>query len=74
MKDFVIKIFALVFLIIGITAALCEIIGLIDPEGYDKPVLYFFAVTIVISFLISCFLWKLSNRSDKREIDADQSP
>ena len=62
MKNFIIAILAIIIFLIGLISVLCEIFGLLDPEGYDKPVLYFFAITAVISFLVSWLLWKLSRQ------------
>lgn len=62
MKNFVIAIFAILIFLVGLFAAMFEVIALIDPEGVEKTIHYSFIITAVISFFVSWLVWKLSRQ------------
>jgi hypothetical protein len=62
MKRFVIALFAYIILCLGICVALIAAIALIDPEGDDLNLRYFFGGTAIVSFVVSWLLLKISRQ------------
>jgi hypothetical protein len=56
-KSFVIKTFSIIAFLFG---SFIAFMSLIDPEKVETSVTFYTILTVVISYLIALFLWKIA--------------